>query len=748
VPQVPSTFPAIYGSEALLKVLSDEGERSVYLLAINGANKPWVMKMLPPQGEAAVELDALGAEIRWLRRMQSANLARVLSSEAVDGRMGVVMEHVPGRSLAAIRGRAEQLSDLLPPELGVVVAHDAFAALGYFHEFEGTGRMHGNVSQRTILVGYSGEAKIAGYRFGFHPRAEADGHFSRDLKPVAEILCDMPFRRFPQALAHLVPRLLEESISPTEAIAATKSFVRDCVPSADDRKSVAAWLEKAFPGERDREAQEDAQLMAEGLKLIAKSKADKRGWAKNPVAGDEIGEYRIIGVLGEGGMGRVYEAEHLKTGNHVALKVLHPRGRTRDIEERFRREAESILRIANPHVVDIERFGPSADGKFLYLAMELLRGESLDRVLFNAEPFEPLRALRITSQICQALAAAHEAGVIHRDLKPGNVMLVNREGDADFVKILDFGLARLDVGEATLTRVGDLIGTFAYMAPEQGQGKPATPKIDIYAVGEILYEMLTKKLPHEGADEILVRKATVDAVPIAERRPGLPEDICQVVMKALSRDPEERHATMADLEQEIDAIIVQFMERPSMFRHRWFKAIVGGIATALVLAVGVAWLVGNRRSRIISESRAREVEPVPAVTPAVPATQPVPPTADLAAPIQLPAPEKHPRQKAATQEIHPAKRKPEESSAEQLLRAADAAFDSGNRKGAIMLGTQALNAGGGIRAHLALGEYYRSARFYREALEHYQAALKMDPTNRLAMRGIDMVAADRDSRKE
>jgi tetratricopeptide (TPR) repeat protein len=185
-----------------------------------------------------------------------------------------------------------------------------------------------------------------------------------------------------------------------------------------------------------------------------------------------------------------------------------------------------------------------------------------------------------------------------------------------------------------------------------------------------------------------------------------------------------------------------------MFRHRWFKAIVGGIATALVLAVGVAWLVGNRRSRIISESRAREVEPVPAVTPAVPATQPVPPTADLAAPIQLPAPEKHPRQKAATQEIHPAKRKPEESSAEQLLRAADAAFDSGNRKGAIMLGTQALNAGGGIRAHLALGEYYRSARFYREALEHYQAALKMDPTNRLAMRGIDMVAADRDSRKE
>jgi serine/threonine-protein kinase len=633
------------------------------------------------------------------------------------------------------------------------VAHDAFAALESFHEFEGASRVHGNVTPRTIMVGYSGGVKVAGYRFGCHPRAEPDAHFSKDLKPVAEILCDMPFSRFPQALAHLIPRLMEDAISPAEAIAATKSFVRDCAPSADDRQSVAAWLEKIFPGERDKEAQEDQQLLAEGLNLIVKAKADKRGWARNPVAGDEIGEYRIIGVLGEGGMGRVYEAEHLKTGRHVALKVLHPRGRTRDIEERFRREAESILRIANPHVVDIERFGPSADGKFLYLAMEMLRGESLDRVLFNADPFEPLRALRIASQICQALAAAHEAGVIHRDLKPGNVMLVNRDGDADFAKILDFGLARLDVGEAALTRVGDLIGTFAYMAPEQGQGKPATPKVDIYAVGEILYEMLTKKLPHEGEDEILVRKATVDAVPIAQHRPDLPEGICQVVMKALARDPDERHAAMADLGTEIDAIITQLTERPSVFRRRWLKPVVAGIAASLVLAGGAALLIGTRRSRPVSESGPREIEPKRAPAQPAPPAQAIPtsPTADLAAPADvalLAFPEKHPKQKPGTQEIRPAKRKTEESPAEQLLHAADVAFDAGNRREAIMLGTQALNAGGGVRAHLALGEYYRSARFYREALEHYRAALKVDPTNRLAMRGLDMVAADRDSRKE
>jgi tetratricopeptide (TPR) repeat protein len=265
--------------------------------------------------------------------------------------------------------------------------------------------------------------------------------------------------------------------------------------------------------------------------------------------------------------------------------------------------------------------------------------------------------------------------------------------------------------------------------------------------------MLTKKLPHEGTDEILVRKATVEAVPIAEYRPDLPEGICQVVMKALARDPEKRHATMAELGQEIDDIIVQLAEHPSVFRHRWFKAVAGGIAASLVLAVGVAWLIGNRRSRIISESRPREVKTVHAATPGVPSAQPVPApsTADVAAPVDvamLATPEKHPRQKPGAQESRQAKRKPDESSAEQLLHAADAAFASGNRREAIMLGTQALNTGGGVRAHLALGEYYRNARLYQEALRHYRAALKMDPTNHPAMRGINMVAADRDRRKE
>jgi serine/threonine protein kinase len=738
---IPPAFPAIHGSKALLKVLSDEGERSVYLLAINGANTPWVLKAAPPAGTPDPE--SLKDETKCLCRMDSPALAKVLDFEEAEGAAAVVLEHVRGKSLAAIRDRVAAGSLLIPPELGAIVAHDAFAALAYFHEFEGAGRVHGNVSPRTIMVGYSGDAKLVGCRYGLHPRVDVGTQVASDLKPLASILCDLPFRKFSQQLVQVIPRLLEETLSPIEAASAVKEFLRSHVPTAEDRKGVASWLAEVFQGEQEKEAQEGQALLAAGLKLIAKASAEKRGWVQNPVVGDEIGEYRIVEVLGEGGMGKVYEAEQVKTGKRVALKVLHPRGRTSAIEERFRREAESILRIVNPHVVDIERFGPSADGKFLYLAMELIQGESLERVLRKEAPLVPLRALRIASQICEALAAAHDAGVIHRDLKPGNIMLVDRDDNHDFVKILDFGLARLDTAEAALTRVGDLIGTFAYMAPEQGQGNPATPKIDIYAVGEILYEMLTKRLPHEGSENILGRKAGVEPVPITNCRPDLPEDVSHLVMKALSRNPDARHATMAELGREIDDIIAQRTIRFPLFRRTWFKA---GIAATVVLAVavvGAVMLVTRRSGHPIADNEHHEAvpTPMPETSPSVRPT-PIPSFDDPPPPVEATPPVlpgNHPRSKAVTQEPRPARHKAEEPSAEQLLQAAEAAFESGDRKEAIRIATQALKAGGGVRAHVTLGRYYQSLRFFGQALDHYKAALKIDPGNTFAAKGVEMV---------
>jgi eukaryotic-like serine/threonine-protein kinase len=742
VPSVPNILPAIHGSEALLKVLSDEGEQSVYLLAINGASKPWVMKLVPRQERSPAE--AINAETKCLGRMDSPFLAKVLDFEEIDGDIGVVMEHVRGKSLASICARATERSVLLPPEFGLVVAHDALAATAFFHDFEGAGRVHGNVSPRTIMVGYSGHARLIGYRYGRHPPADLGAQVASDIKPIANIVCDLPLRQFPQQLVRFIPRLLEETISPVEATASTKEFLASNTPTADDRQKVAAWLGKIFPGEEERETRESDDLLAAGLKLIAKASADKKGWAQNPSVGDEIGEYKLVAVLGEGGMGKVYEAEHLKTAKRVALKVLHPRGRTSAIEERFRREAESILRIANPHVVDIERFGPSADGRYLYLAMELLRGESLDRELAKAAPLETLRALRIASQICQALGAAHAAGVIHRDLKPGNVMLVNRDGNPDFVKVMDFGLARLDMAEAVLTRAGDLIGTFAYMAPEQGQGRPATPKVDIYAAGEILYEMLTRRRPHEGSEDVLVRKATVDPDHIAGHRPDLPEGVGQLVMKALSRDPNGRQVSMAEMGREIDDIVEHLAIGPSRRRPGWLA--VGAIAIAVAAAVAAGAALSRRGQGIHPTSDSEHREPPLVREPAPKAPEPTPtPSAEpenTVMPTDVPKLAEPPislRPKASARDARPTKRKSAETSADQLLQAAETAFDGGNRAEAVRLGTQALKAGGGVRAHLRLAGYYQSMRFFREALEHYRAALKLDPGNSFAAKEIEIV---------
>jgi serine/threonine-protein kinase len=732
----------MYGAYALLKPFAEKGDWSAYLIAIDGADVPWIIKRRRPKSGDGFDLKTAKSDTKLLARMSSPYLASVLTCTETDGEAGIVIEHVPGKSLDTICHMANERGLLLPPKLGVVLAHDIFSAIAYFYEFENASRVHGNVSPRTIILGYSGEAKLAGYRPGFHERAEAAVQVAKDLKPFAEILCELPFRSFPTELAHVVPRLLENAISPAESLTVAMEFVRGYEPSASDREEVSAWLDEVFPGEDGHETGEHEKLVKDGLKLIASARGEKAGLAKNPVVGDEIGEYRLVDLLGEGGMGRVYEAEHVKTGKRVALKLLHPRSRTSTIDERFRREAEAILRIANAHVVDIEQFGTTADGKYLYLAMERLQGESLDHVLSEQAPLEPLRALKIASQICHALSATHAVDIIHRDLKPANVMLVERDSEADFVKLLDFGLARLDVGESALTKVGDLIGTFAYMAPEQGLGELATPKIDIYAVGEILYEMLTKRRPHEGADNILGRKANVDPVPIAKYCPDLSDDIVRLVMKSLSRDPGNRHATMAHLGQAIDDIIAQ-LELPT--RRRKLQLAVGALCALVVLAGAVSLVRGRTRQPATERTRTSiPAPPPPAPIPTVPAKavpklSAEPSKAVAQETASLPPLATKPQPKAKATDGHAPKNKPENASAERLLDAAKTAYDSGNHLEAVKLGLQALSEGGGLRAHLALGNYYRGMERYREALQHYRAVLELDPRNPVAIAGAKLV---------
>ncbi|HEY4188144.1 MAG TPA: serine/threonine-protein kinase [Polyangia bacterium] len=277
------------------------------------------------------------------------------------------------------------------------------------------------------------------------------------------------------------------------------------------------------------------------------------------------GRYRIRRLSGEGGMGRVYEAEHIEIGKRVALKILHPGySQTPDLVERLRREARAASRIGHPNVVDVTDSGTTEDGSFFFV-MEYLEGRELGDVVFEEKGLAVPRAIAIAIQICRALRAAHAAGVIHRDLKPENVLLVSRDGQRDFVKVLDFGIAKnLTDGDDTsavgprrkLTNPGVAMGTPEYMAPEQAAGRPADARSDIYALGGVLYEMLVGHPAYEGANfmEVLHKKANFPPQPISKFRNDVPPDIEALILSSMAKDPAARPQSMSELEQRLQEL--------------------------------------------------------------------------------------------------------------------------------------------------------------------------------------------------
>jgi serine/threonine protein kinase len=270
------------------------------------------------------------------------------------------------------------------------------------------------------------------------------------------------------------------------------------------------------------------------------------------------GRYRIVELIGEGGMGKVYLAEHIEIGKRVAVKVLHPSySRMPELVERFRREARAASKIGHPNIVDVTDSGTTTDGS-VYFVMEYLEGVELGSVIERDRAIDVARALRIATQICRALSAAHSVGVIHRDLKPENVYLVTRDNTSDFVKVLDFGIAKTAEAEAQnkqrLTSPGMAMGTPEYMAPEQAAGRTADARCDVYSLAAILYEMLTGEPPYRGDNfmEILTKKATLDPVPPHHLRPELPESVSRLVLSAMARNPDLRPPSMDAFEYELN----------------------------------------------------------------------------------------------------------------------------------------------------------------------------------------------------
>lgn len=361
----------------------------------------------------------------------------------------------------------------------------------------------------------------------------------------------------------------------------------------------------------------------------------------DPYIGATIdGRYEVESLIGEGGMGVVYRCTHTIIGKKVAMKVLRAdMARSEEVVGRFLNEARSASSIGNPHIIDISDFGRLPDGA-TYFIMEYLEGTSLSGAAERGPP--PLdRIGAIIIQLAEALGAAHDVGIVHRDLKPENIFLVRRGSQRDFVKVLDFGIAKVANAAGRFTQAGQVFGTPHYMSPEQAAGANVDHRADIYAVGVILYELVTGRLPFDAdtfmgiLSQHMYKEPEPPSTLIQFQR--LDPDLERVILCCLKKNPDDRYQRMSELESDLRQIFVepavssrelratalsglQFQaERPA--RRRW---IISGLLVGLAAAGAAgAWVV--QRGKLPPGLAAGEDRPEkPALVPPSAPPAPVP----------------------------------------------------------------------------------------------------------------------------
>jgi serine/threonine protein kinase len=384
---------------------------------------------------------------------------------------------------------------------------------------------------------------------------------------------------------------------------------------------------------------------------------------------EHLGPYRLVERLATGGMGAVYRALHEKVGRAVALKLLHQSLRNEVVGvSRFFHEARAVNTIRHPNVVEV--YDLSGEGEDVYMVLELLSGFDLRTLLGRQSRgcLPPNRAVNILEQVCGALQATHARKIVHRDLKPENIFLCNHGGRQDFVKLLDFGVAKLERPEGRLTREGIALGTPEYMAPEQARGADVDGRTDLYAVGCIAFEMLTGRTVFQGSAPGDVMMKHVRTPPPSPRdfNPQVPQALEQVVLRCLAKSPKARPQTALELAQELCAAVALpfditgafsgwkaasgegnsgVVEMPALevkaaprrpldlatklrdltarLRRRP-RLLLAGVGAVLLLGLG-GWLaVGGDRHSPVTEAAARAQPPAPALAELVVQSTPLP----------------------------------------------------------------------------------------------------------------------------
>jgi serine/threonine protein kinase len=600
-----SELPVRFGRYLLLKRRNSDPVGEEFLAAWGvdeGVDQLRVVRCIYPSvAEEEHFVTYFSEEARALSRLLSANVVRVMEVDVESGIPFVACEHVEGLTLKRLIDLAKERKSPCTWELAVHIAGELLRGLDYVHRRQDVlgnpmGMRHGDVRPANVVISFDGEVKLTNfgsalyfiaddktaarvqtYRGIYAPPEGSDvdeATIAGDLWGVSAVLSTLlgrgdltsgsgPAANWDKAPAEELDTFLAKALNrnPEERFSAASSMREHLLGlmqlhaeghPADD---LSVWIQALGKVDRDLESLIVKNMLGRDIKMSLNETAERGKIGPGMILD---GRYHLLRQLGEGGMGLVFEAEHLGIGRRVAIKVLLERVLDDETAvERFRREAQITGSLGHPNIVGVSDFGVTSEG-YHYLVMDLLKGESLaDRI--EQGPLDPWELAGIMARVCDGLEAAHSAGVVHRDLKPENVILA-----LGGPRILDFGIAKrtgLEEEEQPLTHTGFLCGTAEYLSPEQVRGMEPTPQSDIYAAGVIIYEALTLETPFRGRTigETL-HKVLSDKVVSPRKRSGnetIPKQIESICLKALQRDPKKRFKSAAEMAEALRAMAAE-----------------------------------------------------------------------------------------------------------------------------------------------------------------------------------------------